>query len=280
MKNSIIITIFFLAGKIAFAQQKTFYNDHKKGQFFILWGWNRAYYTRSTISFKGDDYQFKLYNVRAQDRPSLPITFHDYLQFNRLTIPQTNFRAGYFIKNNLAFTLGEDHMKYVMEKNQTVIMKGFINRDGPYKGTYDGDKGLTPDFLKFEHTNGLNYINAEAEKYFLWYHSKNNICIISGMLGTGAGVLFPRTDVTFLNYERNDRFHVSGFGLSAKAGVQLTLFKYFVIKIEDKYGYINMPDIVLHKKGIPGRSKQAFVFTQMNVMVGGTFPLNKTRKHN
>jgi hypothetical protein len=76
-----------------------------------------------------------------------------------------------------------------------------------------------------------------------------------------------------MDYQENDEFHVAGFGLSAKAGIQVTLFKHFIIKIEDKSGYINMPDINLHKKGIFGRGKQAFWFSELDGTVGASFSL-------
>src|SRR5436190_5867235 len=69
----------------AFGQQRLFYTDKRKGQLILTWGWNRAAYTKCNISFKGSDYNFKLYNVAAHDSPSLPITFQGYLKFRNLT---------------------------------------------------------------------------------------------------------------------------------------------------------------------------------------------------
>ena len=269
--------VVLLVTLVSSGQKPSLYNDKKKGNLAISWGWNRAAYTNSNIILKGSDYDIKLYKASAHDRPSYPVNYHNYLQFNRLTIPQTNFRASYFIKDNLAISGGDDHMKYVLDQGQTVPVKGNISRNGNYKGAYNGDIEITEDFLKFEHTDGLNYINFEIEKYFTWYHSKNSNLIISGMFGGGTGFLFPRTNVTFLDYERNDRFHISGFGLSSKAGIQATFFKHFIIKAENKYGYINLPDIILHKKGIQGRGKQGFFFAEAYVTLGASF--NVLRNH-
>jgi hypothetical protein len=155
-----------------------------------------------------------------------------------------------------------------------VRMKGAITRNGNYKGAYNGDITVAENFLTFEHTDGLNYLNFELEKYYSWYHSKSNQCIIAGMIGGGTGVLFPKTNAKLLDYERNDRFHVSGFGLSAKAGLQGTFLKHIIIKIENKLGYINMPDIILHKKGIAGRAKQAFMFAELYGTVGVSFAMS------
>jgi hypothetical protein len=276
-KIGIICTLFFFV-KTGFSQKEINYSNTKKGQLYILWGWNRAAYTKSNISFKGDDYDFKLSKVVSHDKPA-KFSFHDYLQIDRLTIPQTNFKLGYFIRKDLAITIGFDHMKYVMVKDQTVNMKGVITRPGAYTGTYDGEKKLTEDFLTFEHTDGLNYINAEVERYRNLYHSKNNKLIIDGLIGAGAGVLMPRTDIKLLSYDRSDQFHISGFGLSLKAGIQVTIFKHLVIKFENKNGYINMPDLILHKKGISGRGKQAFFFTAVDGMIGYSFSFhNKKNK--
>ena len=272
MIKIIKIVCLLLFVSTSFAQSSSRYNDKKKGQFSISWGWNRDAFTKSTISFKGADYDFTLFKLTAHDRPT-KFSYYNYLKLSRLTIPQTNLRISYFIKDNLAVSFGDDHMKYVMNNNQTVRMKGSINRAGNYKGKYDGVKTITEDFLTFEHTDGLNFLNFELEKYFTWYHSKSSRLIISGLVGGGMGVLFPKSNVRLLDYERSDRFHVSGFGISAKAGVQATFLKHIIIKFENKYGYINMPDIVLHNKGIEGRGKQSFIFAELYGTVGATFSL-------
>lgn len=276
-KIGIICTLFFFV-KTGFSQNEIDYSNTKKRQLYIVWGWNRAAYTKSNITFKGDDYDFKLSKVVSHDKPA-KFSFRDYLQIDRLTIPQTNFKLGYFIRNNLAISIGFDHMKYVMVKDQTVNIKGVITRPGSYSGSYDGDKKLTEDFLTFEHTDGLNYINAEVEKYRNLYHAKSNNLIVNVLIGAGAGVLMPRTDIKLLNYDRSDQFHISGFGLSFKAGIQATIFKRLIIKFENKNGYINMPDLILHKKGINGQGKQAFFFTAVNGMIGYSFSVhNKKNK--
>ena len=276
-KIGIIFTLLFFV-KTGFSQKDINYSNTKKGQLFIMWGWNRAAYTKSNISFKGDDYDFKLQKVAAHDRPTA-FKFGDYLRIDRFTIPQTNFKLGYFIRKNLAITIGFDHMKYVMDNDQTVNMKGVITRQGSHKGSYDGKKKLTADFLTFEHTDGLNYINVEVEKYRNLYHAVSNKFILDVLIGAGGGMLMPRTDITLLSYDRSDQFHISGFGLSLKAGIQATIFKHLVIKVENKNGYINMPDLILHKKGIAGRGKQTFFFTALDAMIGYSFSFhNKKNK--
>jgi hypothetical protein len=285
MRKQLPITLLLLLAVLSVHGQKqkktkASFNAGKKGRMYIQWGWNRGFYTRSTLSMKGNDYNIKLNKLKAHDKFTTPVNYHNYLQPNRLTIPQTDFRFGYFIKDNLAVSLGFDHMKYVMDQNQWVNVDGVIERQSsPYKGVYKhAQVKMTPDFLQFEHTNGLNYINIEAEKYFPVYRSASSRVIFQWYGGGGAGVLFPRTDTDFLDYENNDRFHVSGYGVSAKAGVHAVFLKALVWNIEAKGGYINMPDIVLHKKGIQGKGKQHFLFAELSMTIGATFSLRGRSK--
>ena len=237
MKKSIltIIAIFFAVS--TFSQAEPAY---KRGTFYAMWGWNRGAYTNSDIHFKGQDYNFTLHKVKAADRQT-KFSFEDYFRIDRITIPQTNFRLGYFIKDNLAISLGVDHMKYVMDQNQTVDISGNVRPDFQSHVNSDGSIKLTEDFLQFEHTDGLNYINSEVE-YYKNFYSKG-ILKVNGLIGGGAGFLLPRTNSTLMGEDRHDQFHLAGFGLDVKGGVDINLWRLFFLRSEIKEGYINMPNI-------------------------------------
>jgi hypothetical protein len=276
--SSFLVVLFLLTISSAFGQQDRF-NPHSKGHAYFQWGWNRGYYTNSTIKFKGDDYDFSLQKVVAHDRPTTPVSYHNYLQPNRLTIPQNNWRLGYFIKDNLAITLGTDHMKYVMDQNQTVNLNGSISREGKFKGQYNNQPTvLTDDFLTFEHTDGLNYVNVEIEKYNRIAATNNDKLIFNAMFGGGTGLMIPKTNAKLLDYERNDRFHISGFGLNVKAALEAVFFKRVILKFEASEGYINMPNIVLHAKGINGKASQNFFFTEFDAVLGWSFMAVKPKE--
>lgn len=278
-RGATILVLLFITVFTGSAQteiKKTEFNPYKKGRAYFFWGWNRGFYSNSTLKIAGDDYNLTLHNIKAHDRITKPIfNYNDYFKLGRITIPQTNMRVGYFFKDNWAITLGVDHMKYVMDQNQVAKVEGTITREGAFKGTYNGDMVLSEDFLTFEHTDGLNYINSELERYFSLKKLPTNKVNIAFMVGAGAGVLFPKTNAKFLDYERNDRFHVSGFGLSAKAGFELTFFKHLTLKGEAKQGYINMPNIILHEKGINGKGKQQFGFSELTATIGWNFRVHK-----
>ncbi len=255
IRNFIIIMAFSFCSGLAFSQSGPAY---KKGTFYAFWGWNKDAYTNSTIHFKGNDYDFTLDKVKASDKQN-KWSYRDYLQLDRITIPQTNFRLGYFLKDNLAITLGVDHMKYVMDQDQTVDLSGTVRPAYQSMVNPDNTIKLTPEFLKFEHTDGLNYINSEVE-YYRNVYSKG-ILRVNGFVGGGAGFLLPRTNATLMGEQRHDAFHLSGFGLSAKLGVNVDLWNLFFLRAEGKEGYINMPDIRTTYSS-SDKAKQAFFFAE------------------
>lgn len=248
---------------------------HKKGDFSIYWGWNLSNYTQSDIRFQGTHYDFTLYDVVAKDRQS---TFapNVYLNPAKMTIPQYNVRIGYFIRDNYQISIGNDHMKYVMQNGQTVRINGYISHsETAYDGIYNHENIVLADsFLLFEHTDGLNYENIELRRFDVLFHKK--FFTLSIHEGIGAGILLPRTNTTLLNNPRHDKFHVSGYGIGIVGAVTLTFFNHFFIQSEWKGGYMNMPDIrtTLHRED---RAKQRFFFSQYNVVFGANFRLQHTK---
>lgn len=262
MRHKIILLGFIaLYSLLGFSQSEPAY---KKGTFYALWGWNRSGYTNSDIHFKGKDYKFTLHDVKAHDRQT-KFSYYNYIRIDRITIPQTNFRIGYFIKDNLAVTIGVDHMKYVMDENQTVDIDGYVKPGFESRIKDDNTVKLTNDFLMYEHTDGLNYINSEIEYYRNFYHK--GILKVNGLIGGGVGFLMPRSNVTMMGNERHDAFHLAGFGLSAKGGLDVNLWNLFFLRSEVKEGYINMPSIRTTKSS-DDKAKQAFWFAEWTYTFG------------
>jgi len=277
-----VVLSFCLFSQYTFAQEVATepekYTTHNKGKFFIYWGGNRETYSKSDIRFKGPGYDFTVNNAKAHDEPK---GWHiDYINPAKMTIPQTNLKIGYFISDHYNISFGVDHMKYVMTQNQTANIDGYINvpQDHPgavYNGTYNGTPTvLTEEFLKFEHTNGLNYISLEFARVDdiskLFSIGNTDIFQVNITEGIGGGMLYPRTDATVIGMNRNNEFHFAGYGLSAKAGINLTFFKYFFITGELKGGYVDMYDVLTTNNG-PDRATHHFTYLQRILAVGGTF---------
>jgi hypothetical protein len=278
MKNSIVVAFLFFAISNNFSQETTNsekYTAHNKGKWFVFWGGNRDVFTNSDINFRGKDYDFTLQDVTAKDKP---VGWHiDYVNPGRMTIPQTNFRLGYYLNDHYSISLGVDHMKYVMNQNQAVNYSGSYPNRGTFGEALPGNQVLlNENFLTFEHTDGLNYVHAEVARtddlskiIKLPNIDKFQLNFVSGL---GAGFLYPKTNAKLFNKERHDDFHVSGYGFSAKAGLNFTFFKHYFIQTELKGGYINMPDIrTTHDPA--DRASQHFLFFEKTIAFGGIFRL-------
>lgn len=259
---------------------KSFHDDDlvkkhtRKGAMFVFWGWNRAAFSNSDIHFRGQDYDFQLHNVVAHDRPS-ELSWA-YIDPGQLSTPQFNFRVGYFIKDNLALVVGTDHMKYVMDQNQTVKFSGNISDPVYAAMVQNGEVDLNDsEFLTFEHTDGLNYVNAGLEKYKS-LSSKKNIDIIWGY-GAGIGVMFPKSNVKLFGNKRSDRFHVAGFGTDIRTNINFIFWNHWMLRAEAKFGYINMFDIKTTLNNKPDKAMQDFVFGQINAGIGYTFNTKKQK---
>ena len=278
--KKIAIAIFLLLGVFSYSQN-TDYNDSgsNKGKVFVYWGWNRAHYSQSDIVFKGDNYDFTLTEVKAGDRPK-PFGIY-YFKLDEITIPQTNFRFGYFFKENYTLTIGTDHMKYVMRNDQTVKINGNIQTGSEFDGVYNNDEIIiTEDFLLFEHTDGLNYVNIEISRFDNldnWLKFKIKNIDINLTEGVGAGILYPKTNTTLLGKERYDEFHLSGYGFSAHAGLNITFLKHFFIQSNIKVGYINMQEIRTTASKTDNAS-QHFTFFENMYVFGARFNLSKKKK--
>ncbi len=251
------------------------YTAHNKGKFFFYWGGNRAYYSTSDIRFTGADYDFTLENATAHDRPK---GYHiDYINPSKMTIPQTNFRMGYFLNDHYNISIGWDHMKYVMSQNKVVSYSGNYPNEGTFDESLPGNEVLLTDkFLTFEHTDGLNYIHVEitrVDDISKWFNLPNTDKFqINLSEGFGAGVILPKTNTKLFAKERYDEFHLSGFGISAKAGLTFTFYKHFFIQTELKTGYIEMNDIrTTYSKA--DKAQQNFWFLQSTIAFGGIFKI-------
>jgi hypothetical protein len=276
--NKIIAVLFVLISLPVISQgSEEKKKEGNKGKMFLVWGWNRASFSDSDIQFKGDNYDFMLQDVKAKDRIT-PFSFKKYINPANISIPQNNYRIGYFFRDNYTVSIGNDHMKYVMTNYQTVKIDGTINAGNQYDGSYDNDDILlTHEFLTFEHTDGLNFVNVEVNRF----DSLNKLLKINNddfefnlTEGIGVGILYPKTNTTLFGGDRYDEFHVAGYGLSANVGLNITFFKYFFVQSDLKVGYINMDNIRTTTNSSDFAS-QHFTFFEKTIVVGTRFQLSK-----
>jgi len=248
----------------------------QKGQFFVYWGYNRAWFADSDIHVYGEGYDFTAYQLKAEDRPS-PLNW-DYVKPSTISIPQFNFRAGYQINDRFSLTLGTDHMKYIVIQDQIANISGIIRPEfsEKYQGSYlNTPQKITNDFLRYEHTNGLNFITLEAEYLLPITHFAKRKGRISWNFGGGGFVLLPKSDIQVATKGADNRYHIAGYAISAKTGPRVDYGRFF-LSSEFKPGYATMPDILINNDAID-RATQDIAFLQYYIVLGYKFRLFKSK---
>lgn len=209
-------------------------NIHIYGM-YLQWGYNRDWYSKSTIHFKnGNEYDFKLHKAVAKDKPDFHAILSDPLQ---ISIPQYNYRLGFYLnsKHTHAIEANFDHAKYVVQDHQNIHISGTL-----HGRALDTDTILDPQFLHFEHTDGANFLHINyVGQHPLIYTRKKQRPLLIAVTKLGAGLVIPRTDVTFEGKRLNNKFHVAGYVASAEACLRFYPIKKLYIESSVKGGFAN-----------------------------------------
>lgn len=238
------------------------------GSIYFTWGYNRDWYTKSTIHFRNtttDNYDFTFIKAQAHDRPDL----HDFYKLNNLTVPQYNMNIGYFFndKHDLGIELSWDHLKYIVTDDQVIHVQGQIRGH-----QIDKDTLVTPDFVHLQHTNGNNYLMINLVKRQKLWHSK--YVDLSGIGKVGAGPLISYTISTVLGNNDEGYFHYHGVVAALSAGLKLDLFKYFFLQTNLQGAWVDYTNTKLGADH-QGLATHHFYSLQYIYAFGFNYPLSK-----
>jgi len=235
----------------------------------VYWGWNRSTYANSDIHFWGADHDFTLSSVKANDMQADVTTeniFGTFLSPANMTLPQTNLRIAYQVSPDTAWAINLDHMKYVVTPDQTVAFSGRINND-PQAGA---SRTLSTNYLNFEHTDGLNVVSVEYEKQYpvtLWKapFASRWVALV------GAGIVYPKTNVTLnmLGRSRNDQFHLAGYSAGGGVGWEADFLDSWFFRSMFKMGYVTLPDVLTSSQG--DKASHNFTYNELLIAVGKRF---------
>lgn len=242
----------------------------QKGSLYFYWGYNRSAYTKSNINFYGSNYNFTIHEAVAKDRPSRELA--TYFNIQTLTIPQFNIRLGYYFKPKFDVSLGYDHMKYVLQGNQTLKMTGAIPQsENQYlHGVFNGEMvPIAPQALHYENTNGLNYVSVQITRTDKLCAIKSQKIAVQYRLGIGVGPVITQTDFVWNNESFHSEFQFTGYGFSAHAGARVEFFQRFFLQAITSSGFIHLPKVNTIQKE-EHFAKQKFVYTDFQ-FVGGAF---------
>ena len=244
-------------------------NSGSKGTIYGSWGYNKEWYTPSNIHIVqpslGNNYTLK--NVYAGDKPG----WNDGLFSKALSIPQYNYRLGYFFKDNWAFEINFDHTKYVVATDQLLHAVGTMNHQ-PVDTFINNRNG----FLKWQLNNGANFLlfNIVHRKHITDFHT--DWFDASAFFKGGIGFVFPHVQNTIdgnPNYPdgtpNSKHFQFGGFNQGFEATVRATFFNYVFLE------YCNKLDIAeySHLRVYEGEARQFFGTYEMILNLGVSVPL-------
>jgi len=271
MRHFILLLVFTLIFGATKSQNEPI---KKKGtHFYLSWGYTQAKYSKSTIHFKNtsnkfneyrgkpDNYDFTIYKVTASDRPD----FDKIKDVVNATIPQFVGRVGYMLNSKWGIEMNYDHTKYVVNDWQRVRIKGQID-DVPI----DKDTTMNPDrFLHFEHTDGANFWMLNAVRKIELYNPSENFCA-SVVIKPGAGVVFPRTDVTIFGQELNNSWHVAGWIVGVEGGLRVEFLRHGLFELVGKASYADYRRSFILGRG-NGNANHHFFTAQITATLGYQF---------
>lgn len=235
----------------------------KKGEIYFSWGYNTEWYTRSTVKVSQPDLNnhYSLKNVKGHDHRG----WDEGLFSKALTIPQYNYRLGYFFndKNDLGVEINFDHTKFIIQDGQSIRMKG------TFKGR-SVDSSIVfsePNGFYYFLNNGANFLLFNIVKRWHWYTDKSNHVKIDALGRAGIGPVIPHVENSLFGDKNSPGFQLGGWNTGVEGAIRSTFFKYAYLEFAGKLDYARYSGLKIYK----GKAKQAFGTAELILSLGVTF---------
>jgi hypothetical protein len=246
----------------------------RKHEIYFSWGYNKEWYTNSNVSVSqpalGNSFTFT--NVKGVDHPGWE---NEQFFTKALSIPQYNYRLGYFIDRDKgwAVEINFDHTKWLFPNNQTVHIKGMIHNQ-PFVGQVNfADSIAGSDSSSYHYlNNGANFLLFNVVKrWHIWANKKQTI-LVDGLGKFGVGPVIPHVQVKYFDQPQNDpHFQIGGWNMGLEGDLKVTFFHYVYIEYANKVDYARYTNLKIYE----GTDKQAFGTYEMILNLGVTIPVGK-----
>ncbi len=257
-----ILLLLFLPS-ISFAQTK---KKERKKEFYFSWGYNKEWYTRSTVKINqpslNNNYSF--IGIQGHDHPG----WDEGLFTKELTVPQYNYRIGLFInkKKGLAIEINFDHTKFIFS-DQQACLKGTLNKRAVDTIiNFNADNGFY-----YYLNNGANFLLFNIVKRWHWYATKNEKIKIDLLGKAGIGPVIPHVQNSFFGKANEDGFQFGGWNIGVEAALRATFFNRVYLEYCNKLDYARFSNLKVYQ----GTAKHAFGTYEMILNLGVTFPVGK-----
>ena len=262
MKYRILISIFFFS---LFTKAQT--DNQFTSRMYFAWGYNKEWYSTSTIKVsqpsQGSNYEFK--DISGNDRIGW-----DKLFQRPLTIPQYNYRFGFFLKKHptWGFEFNFDHTKYQMTIGQDAHVVGTRNNVH-----IDTNIVIEDGYMHWKLNNGANFFLFNVMKRFYICGTKNGILKLYNIYKLGVGPVIPHTENTLFGQDNKPGFQFGGFNAGLEAAYRLEITKYIYIDIAQKLDYAYYYGLHVYA----GTAKQSFATYEVIGTLGIMLPYKKKK---
>lgn len=265
MKSCLLILLLFIMLPFgAWAQQK---KPVRKGEFYFSWGYNKEWYTRSDVKVSqpslGNDYAFK--SVQSHDHPG----WDEGLFSIPLSIPQYNYRLGYFFnkKKGLALEINFDHTKHIIQEGSLVRISGTLhNRQVDSTVNFSEGNG----FYYFLN-NGANFLLFNIVKRWKWHESRNGNFRVDALAKGGVGPVIPHVQNSFFGQANDPGFQLGGWNMGLEGALRATFLRHLFLEFSNKLDYASYSGLKTYK----GTARQSFGTYEMILGLGYTFAAGK-----
>ena len=241
----------------------------RKGEFYFSWGYNKEYYTLSNVTINQPELKnnFTFKNTMLVDNPG----WDDGLFTKALSIPQYNYRFGYFLDKNkdLAFEINFDHTKALFKDNQLIRMTGTYNGakiDSSFIFTKSG-LGAAENYYYLN--NGANFLLFNIVKRKRFKKISNDFIAIDGLAKAGIGPLIPHVENKLFGKNNNKGFQFGGWNTGLEYALRSTFRKKLYLEFAGKLDYAYYYNLDVYK----GNAKQGFGTMEFILSLGYTLPM-------
>ncbi len=255
-----------IAALLTLSSFRSFSQDEKaqrSGRFYFSWGYNHEAYSTSNIHIVqpalGNDYVFN--NTVAHDKIGWNQLFsHD------LTIPQYNYRIGYFYNDKWAIELNFDHTKYVVTEGQAIRVTGKMGDLPVDMQVVTGDS-----VLLYQLNNGANFFLFNIVRRLQLCASSSGKAVLDLLGKAGVGPVVPHVQNTIFGKDNVPHFQFGGWNTGLEAALKATFFHHAYLEFCGKLDYASYSGLRIYE----GTAAHHFTTRELVLNLGYTFPMGK-----
>ncbi len=266
MKKGLLFTLFTLQIIVSFAQK-----TERKGEFYFSWGYNKAYYTNSNIYINqpalNNNFVFK--NTVLVDNPG----WNKGLLKTPLTIPQYNYRFGYFFDKNKdwAFEINFDHTKALIKDNNTVRMVGTYNGSAIDSSFIFSEQGVGTSRNYYYLNNGANFLLFNIVKRNRFKSLSGKHILFDGLGKFGIGPLIPHVENFLFGKANDSKFQFGGWNTGVEYALRSTFYKKLYLEFAGKLDYAAYYNLNVYQ----GNARQNFGTLEFILSFGYNIPMGR-----